>query len=39
MQKPIGAGPYKLVSQQPGIQLDFEAFDGYYRPVTSNNLR
>ena len=33
MQKPIGAGPYKLVSQQPGIQLDFEAFDGYYRPV------
>ncbi len=33
MQKPVGAGPYKLVSQQPGIQLDFEAFDGYYRPV------
>src|SRR6516165_780781 len=33
MQKPIGAGPYKLVVQQPGIQLDFEAFDGYYRPV------
>jgi len=33
MQKPIGAGPYKLASQQPGIQLDFEAFDGYYRPV------
>ena len=33
MQKPVGAGPYRLVSQQPGIQLDFEAFDGYYRPV------
>ena len=33
LQKPVGAGPYKLVSQQPGIQLDFEAFDGYYRPV------
>jgi peptide/nickel transport system substrate-binding protein len=33
MQKPIGAGPYKLVSQQPGIRLDFEAFDDYYRPV------
>ncbi len=33
MQKPIGAGPYKLVSQQPGIQLDFEAFDSYHRPV------
>lgn len=37
MQKPIGAGPYKLVSQQPGIQLDFEAFDGYYRPVHVKN--
>jgi peptide/nickel transport system substrate-binding protein len=33
MQKPIGAGPYKLVSQQPGIALDFVAFDDYYRPV------
>jgi len=33
MQKPIGAGPYKLVSQQPGVQLDFEAFENYYRPV------
>lgn len=33
LQKPVGAGPYKLVSQQPGIQLDFEAFEGYYRPV------
>ena len=31
--KPIGAGPYKLVAQQPGIRLDFEAFDRYYRPV------
>ncbi|HVH74976.1 MAG TPA: ABC transporter substrate-binding protein [Stellaceae bacterium] len=37
MQKPIGAGPYKLVSQQPGIRLDFEAFDGYYRPVHVKN--
>jgi peptide/nickel transport system substrate-binding protein len=33
MQKPIGAGPYKLVSQQAGIQLDFEAFEDYYRPI------
>ena len=32
-QKPIGAGPYKLVSQEPGVRLDFEAFEGYYRPV------
>jgi peptide/nickel transport system substrate-binding protein len=33
MRKPIGAGPYKLVSQQPGVRLDFEAFEDYYRPV------
>jgi peptide/nickel transport system substrate-binding protein len=33
MQKPIGAGPYKLVSQEPGVRLEFEAFDDYYRPV------
>src|SRR5215472_17817839 len=33
MQKPIGAGPYKLVSQEPGVRLDFEAFESYYRPV------
>jgi len=33
MQKPIGAGPYKLVSQQPGVKLEFEAFADYYRPV------
>jgi ABC-type transport system substrate-binding protein len=24
-QKPIGAGPYRLVSQEPGTRLDFEA--------------
>jgi peptide/nickel transport system substrate-binding protein len=33
MQKPIGAGPYKLVAQEPGVRLEFEAFEGYYRPV------
>ncbi|MGE0258664.1 MAG: ABC transporter substrate-binding protein [Alphaproteobacteria bacterium] len=33
LQKPIGAGPYKLVSQEPGTKLVFEAFDDYYRPV------
>jgi len=32
-QKPIGAGPYRLVAQQPGTRLEFEAFDDYYRPV------
>jgi ABC-type transport system substrate-binding protein len=31
--KPIGAGPYKLVSQQPGTKIEFEAFDQYYAPV------
>ena len=33
MQKPIGAGPYKLISQQPGIKLEFEAFEAYHNPV------
>ncbi len=33
VQKPIGAGPYRLVSQEPGTRLDFAAFEGYYRPV------
>lgn len=32
-QKPIGAGPYKLVHQEPGTKLELEAFEGYYRPV------
>jgi len=28
---PIGAGPYRFVSAQPGIELVLEAFDGYWR--------
>lgn len=32
-QKPIGAGPYKLVRQEAGNKLEFEAFADYYRPV------
>ena len=32
-QKPIGAGPYKLVRHEPGVKVELEAFDGYYRPV------
>ena len=28
---PVGAGPYKFVSFQPGIELVLEAFDGYWR--------
>ncbi len=38
MREPIGAGPYKLASQQPGVRLDFTAFDGYYRPVHIKDL-
>lgn len=37
MQKPIGAGPYRLVSQQPGVKLELEAFEDYYRPVHIKN--
>jgi peptide/nickel transport system substrate-binding protein len=33
LQKPIGAGPYKMVSQQQGVKVEFEAFADYYRPV------
>ncbi|PYN81053.1 MAG: hypothetical protein DMD96_10400 [Candidatus Rokuibacteriota bacterium] len=29
--RPIGAGPYKLVSQQAGVQMVFEAFEDYWR--------
>jgi peptide/nickel transport system substrate-binding protein len=32
---PIGAGPYKFVSFQPGIELTLEAFDGYWRKAPS----
>ena len=38
LKKPIGAGPYRLVSQQPGVRLEFEAFDDYYRPVHAKQL-
>jgi peptide/nickel transport system substrate-binding protein len=29
--KPIGAGPYKFVSQQAGVQMTFEAWEEYWR--------
>jgi Bacterial extracellular solute-binding proteins, family 5 Middle len=32
-QQPIGAGPYKLVRQEPGVRIELEAFADYYRPV------
>jgi peptide/nickel transport system substrate-binding protein len=33
--KPIGAGPYKVVSFTPGIELVMEAYEGYWRKVPS----
>ena len=32
---PIGAGPYKFVSFNPGVELVFEAFDQYWRKTPS----
>ena len=28
---PIGAGPYRFVGYTPGVELTFQAFDGYWR--------
>jgi peptide/nickel transport system substrate-binding protein len=30
---PVGAGPYKFVSQKAGIELVLEAYEGYWRQV------
>jgi peptide/nickel transport system substrate-binding protein len=30
---PIGAGPYKFVSNKPGVEVVLEAFPGYWRKV------
>src|SRR5213082_3825445 len=30
-KQPIGAGPYKLVSHTPGVEVVLEAFPGYWR--------
>ena len=32
-KNPIGAGPYKFVSFNPGIELVMEAYEGYWRKV------
>src|SRR6059036_4001485 len=32
---PVGAGPYKVVSFTPGVELVMEAFDGYWRKTPS----
>src|SRR5262245_45804904 len=31
MKAPVGAGPYRFVSNNPGVELVLEAFDGYWR--------
>ena len=35
-KQPVGAGPYKFVSFNPGIELVMEAFEGYWRKVPSS---
>ncbi|HEU5194384.1 MAG TPA: ABC transporter substrate-binding protein [Methylomirabilota bacterium] len=32
-KQPIGAGPYKFVSHQPGVEVVLEAYPGYWRRV------
>jgi peptide/nickel transport system substrate-binding protein len=32
---PVGAGPYRVVSFNPGVDLVMEAFDGYWRKTPS----
>ena len=32
---PVGAGPYKFVSLNPGVELVVEAFEGYWRKAPS----
>ena len=31
LQRPIGAGPYRFVSQRPGVDITLEAFPGHWR--------
>ena len=35
VQAPIGAGPYKFVRQEPGIEVESTAFTDYWRKVPS----
>jgi peptide/nickel transport system substrate-binding protein len=35
LKAPIGAGPYRVVSFQPGVSLVMEAFEGYWRKAPS----
>jgi len=31
MDKPVGAGPYRIVKSEKGVSITFEAFDKYYK--------
>ncbi|KZM49562.1 ABC transporter substrate-binding protein [Labrenzia sp. OB1] len=31
MEKPVGAGPYKITSIEEGVSIDLEAFEDYYK--------
>ena len=33
LKAPLGAGPYRVVSVTPGVELIMEAFEGYWRKV------
>jgi peptide/nickel transport system substrate-binding protein len=33
IKHPIGAGPYKFVSSKPGVEVELEAYTGYWRRV------
>ena len=35
LKAPVGAGPYKFVSFNPGVELVLEAFEGYWRKAPS----
>jgi peptide/nickel transport system substrate-binding protein len=35
LKAPVGAGPYRVVSFQPGVSLVMEAYEGYWRKVPS----
>jgi len=35
LKAPIGAGPYRVVSFQPGVSLVMEAYEGYWRKTPS----
>ena len=35
LKAPVGAGPYRVVSSNPGIDLVMEAFEGYWRKTPS----